>query len=457
MTRDAMTRDAVSRDAVTRGSAPPWDRRRFLARSGAAALALAWPGRRVHAAPGDAASGDAAGSAASQAAAHAARSLVPLTGDAHPIEAAERQARLARAQSLMRAHSVSALLLEPGASLEYFTGIRWWRSERITAALLPAHGDALIVTPAFEEPSVRETLEIPGEVRAWNEHESPFERIAQGIKDRKLAGGTLAIEETVRFFLVDGLRRAAPGVRLVSADPVVRPCRMQKSAAEIALMQIANAVTLEALRFVHRHLERGMSTADIESLVNGATEALGGSPEFALVLLNEASAYPHGSHRPQAVREGSTVLLDCGCTVHGYQSDISRTFVYGEPSARQRTVWATVKRGQELALESARLGVPVGSIDDAVRGFYEREGWGPGYRLPGLPHRTGHGIGLDGHEPPYLVHGDATPLAAGMCFSDEPGLYTPGEFGVRLEDCWYMSEAGPKLFTALARSLQDPV
>ena len=199
-----------------------------------------------------------------------------------------------------------------------------------------------------------------------------------------------------------------------------------------------------------------MRSADIAALMDEATLALGGAPEFSLVLLNEASAYPHGSAQPQAVREGSTILMDCGCTVHGYQSDISRTFVFGQPSPRQRKIWNTVKRGQEIALQTATIGVPVGRIDDAVRGFYEREGWGPGYRLPGLSHRTGHGIGLDGHESPYLVHNDATPLQAGMCFSDEPGIYIPGEFGVRLEDCWHMTEGGPKLFTPLAKSIETP-
>jgi Xaa-Pro dipeptidase len=175
------------------------------------------------------------------------------------------------------------------------------------------------------------------------------------------------------------------------------------------------------------------------------------------VLINEASAYPHGSKQPQAVHEGSVVLMDCGCTVHGYQSDISRTWVVGQPTARQRKVWDTVKRGQEIALEHAKPGVAVGTIDDAVRAYYEKEGWGPGYKLPGLSHRTGHGIGLDGHEPPYLVHGDETPLEPGMCFSDEPGIYIPGEFGIRLEDCWTMTEQGPKLFTGLARSIEQRI
>jgi Xaa-Pro dipeptidase len=353
---------------------------------------------------------------------------------------------------------VGALLVEPGSTLEYFTGIRWPRSERTTLAIIPAHGEVLVVTPAFEEPSVRETLQVGGDVRPWNEQESPFERIVQALRDRGVASGPVAVESTVRFFIVDGMRQVSNAYDIISADPLVRACRLIKSPAELALMQSANNVTLEALRSVHGRLERGMSSVDIRALMDSATLALGGgTSEFSLVLLNEASAYPHGSIKLQSVRDGSIVLMDCGCTVHGYQSDISRTWVFGEPSARQRKVWNTVKRGQEIALETAKLGVVAGAIDDAVRGYYEREGWGPGYRLPGLSHRTGHGIGLDGHEPAYLVHGDATPLQPGMCFSDEPGLYIPGEFGVRLEDCWVMTAAGPKTFTPFARSLEDPI
>jgi Xaa-Pro dipeptidase len=282
-------------------------------------------------------------------------------------------------------------------------------------------------------------------------------RIVQGLKDLGVRSGTLAVEPTVRFFIVDGVRRASKGYEIVSGEPLIRACRMIKSPAELALMQAANDVTIEALRRVHARTERGMSASDLGELMNGATIALGGSPEFALILLNGASAFPHGSSKPQTVREGSIILMDCGCTVHGYQSDISRTWVYGEPTARQHKIWNTVKRGQEIALATAKLGLPAGQIDDAVRSYYESEGWGPGYKLPGLSHRTGHGIGLDGHEAPYLVHGDATPLEAGMCFSDEPGIYIPGEFGVRLEDCWHMTARGPALFTPLAKSLEDPI
>ncbi|MHB8476120.1 MAG: M24 family metallopeptidase [Steroidobacteraceae bacterium] len=383
--------------------------------------------------------------------------LKSITADAKPISAAERRGRIAKLQTLMEQRKTAALLIEPGATLDYFTGIKWRRSERITLAIIPARGDAVVVTPAFEEPSVRETLQVGGDVRPWNEHESPFERILQGLRDRGGASGVVAVESTVRFFVVDGLRQASTAHSFASADPLVRACRLIKSPAELALLQLANDVTIEALRRVHARVERGMNAADIAALMDRTSDALGGSPEFSLVLLNEASAYPHGSIQAQTVREGSIVLMDCGCSVHGYQSDISRTWVVGAASARQRKVWNTVKRGQEIALETAKIGVPTGAIDDAVRRYYEREGWGPGYKLPGLSHRTGHGIGLDGHEPAYLVHGDATPLEAGMCFSDEPGIYIPGEFGVRLEDCWTMAESGPKLFTPLAKSLDEPV
>jgi Xaa-Pro dipeptidase len=381
----------------------------------------------------------------------------PPAATVPPISTAERRKRIVKLQASMAERKIGAFIVESGASLEYFTGIRWRLSERTTAAVIPAHGETLIVTPAFEEPSVRETLEVEGDVRSWNEADSPFVRIVQGLKDLGVRSGSIAVEPTLRFFIVDGVRRASAGYDIVSGDPLVRACRMFKSPAELALMQAANDVTIEALRRVHARTERGMSAKDLGQIMTGATIELGGTPEFALILLNEASAFPHGSSKPQTVREGSVILMDCGCTVHGYQSDISRTWVFGEPTARQRKVWSTVKRGQEITLGAARIGVAAGQLDDAVRRYYESEGWGPGYKLPGLSHRTGHGIGLDGHEAPYLVHGDVTPLEPGMCFSDEPGIYIPGEFGMRLEDCWHMTADGPALFTPLAKSLDEPI
>ena len=392
---------------------------------------------------------------AGRAAAQAGPALASMTTGARPITVDERRARIAKAQALLAERGWGGLLVESGSSLEYFTGARWRRSERTTAAVIGLRGEPVVVSPFFEAPSVRETLQL-GELRTWDEADSPFTVLAAAFADRGGGRRPLAVEGTTRFFVLDGVRRAA-GVEAVSGEPVVRACRLHKSPAELALLQTANDVTLAALRHVHGEVRTGMATGDVAHLMDAATHALGGDVEFSLVLLNEASAFPHGSAQPQAVREGSTILMDCGCAVHGYQSDISRTWVHGAASGRQRKVWNTVKRGQEVALEAARPGAPAASVDDAVRRFYEREGWGPGYRLPGLSHRTGHGIGLDGHEDPYLVHGDATPLEPGMCFSDEPGIYIPGEFGVRLEDCWYVTPDGPRLFTPLARSLDDPI
>lgn len=406
--------------------------------------------------------GIAAAGAAVAAVGGAAQSRSPglssLTAGAQPIGPQELNARIAKVQGLMQQRKVAALLVESGSTLEYFTGIRWHRSERLTVAVIPATGQAAVVTPFFEEPSVRETLQIPGDVRHWNEDESPFALIVRAMRDHGAAEGPLAVEATTRFFIVDGVTRASGAERhIVPGDEFVRACRMFKSPAELALMQAANDVTIAALRHVHGRIELGMQPSDIESLMTKATAALGGTPEFSLVLLNEATAYPHGSRQPQKVRKGSVILMDCGCTVHGYQSDISRTWVFGEPSPRQREVWNMVKSGQQLALETAKLGKPAGAVDTAVRGFYEQHGWRKDYGLPGLSHRTGHGIGLDGHEAPFLVRNDSTPLAAGMCFSDEPGIYIPGEFGIRLEDCWYMTERGPKLFTPLATSIEQPI
>jgi Xaa-Pro aminopeptidase len=381
--------------------------------------------------------------------------LQDLTGNAHPIGPEERRARLARAQALMQANGIGAVLIEPGASLVYFTGIRWGRSERLTAAILPAEGEPCIVTPFFEVPRTRETLAIPAEVRVWQEDEDPLKVVAGFLKDRKLAGRPVGIEETVRFFAVDGLQKN--GLRVTSANPVVRGCRMIKSPAELALMQLATDITIAAYRFVYACVDKGMRQRDVSALMDAATRKLGGDPEFSMVLVGEGAAYPHGTKTPSPVSDGAIVLMDCGCNVMGYQSDVSRTFVHGTPSAQQRKVWDAVAKGQQVAFAAAKLGAPAGSVDDAVRGYYASLGYGPDYKLPGLSHRTGHGIGLDGHEPVNLVRGEKTPLAPGMCFSNEPGIYIPGSFGVRLEDCFHMTEAGPKWFSTPPVSIDQPM
>ena len=370
------------------------------------------------------------------------------------IGASERAARLIKAQALMRAHGIGAVVIEPGASLVYFTGVEWHRSERLTLGVLPVEGPPCIVTPFFEAPSVRESLGVEAEVRVWQEDESPIAQVAAFLQSRRLTTRPVGIEETVRFFASDGLARALPATKIVSANPVVRGCRMIKTPAEIALMQRAADITVAAIDRTVPRIEPGMTPRDVGAMIDAATVALGGRPEFALVLLGEASAYPHGSGKPQRVALHEPILMDCGCTVDGYQSDISRTVVLGGATAEQRRVFAQVREGQEIAFAAARIGAPAGSVDDAVRAHYETLGYGPRYALPGLSHRTGHGIGMDGHEPVNLVHGETTRLAAGMCFSNEPGLYLPGKLGVRVEDCFHMTETGPVWFSAPQRSIE---
>ena len=404
---------------------------------------------------GTAAAGLAAFSPARLFAQESAAGLNSMTGDVQPIGREEYLARIAKARALMAKHDIGALLIEPGAALIYFTGVHWWRSERLTAAVLPREGEIAIVTPHFEEPSVRESLEVPAEVRVWNEPDDPLSVVAGILRDRKITA-PVGIEETVRYFAVDALRRAMPTVDVVNGAPVVRGCRMIKSKTELALMQKAADVTIAAYRHVSTRIKPGMKPRDISLMMDEAHKALGATPEFALILLGEAAAYPHGSGKPQAVREGEVVLMDCGCSVQGYQSDISRTFVFGGANAEQRKVWEQMREGQRIAFDTARVGLPAGKVDDAVRTQYEKWGYGPGYKLPGCSHRTGHGIGLDVHEPVNFVHGETTPLAEGMCFSDEPGLYLPGKFGIRLEDCLHMGPEKPIWFSTPPPSLDKP-
>jgi Xaa-Pro dipeptidase len=378
-------------------------------------------------------------------------------GAAAPIGRPEFAARIDKLRGLLSARRCAALLVESGSSLEYFTGIRWWRSERTTAAVIPAEGKPIVVTPFFEVPSVQETLTIDADIRPWHEDQSPFELVAGSVEGAS-RDRALAVEHTTRHFIVDHVQRV-PGFNraIVSGEDMVNACRMIKSPAELALMQASNDVTINGIRHLHANLKAGMQAGDIRAMLHEKLVEQGGKEPFSLVLLNEASAYPHGTEKPQSVREGSIILIDTGCKVHGYSSDISRTWVFGAPSKRQREVWDTVKRGQEICLATAKLGEPVANMDKAVRNYYEGLGWSKDYGLPGTSHRTGHGIGMDGHEPPNLMRADMTPLQAGMCFSDEPGIYIPGEFGVRMEDCWHMTEQGPKLFTPLAKSIDDPI
>ena len=398
----------------------------------------------------------ARGSAA-WAAAGEAGELRPMTLPP-PIAPAERVARLRGARDLMRRHGIGAVLVEAGPSLDYYTGIQWWRSERLTGVVIPAEGDPIIVTPFFEGPSIKEMLAVPAEIRTWQEDEEPLKLVADFLRERKIAQLPVAFEETNRFFLADRLKMQLPGAPIVSANPVVRAQRMIKTPTELALMQAASDVTIGAFRHAWPRVRAGMGPVEIDAIISAATRALGGSYDGGLVLIGEGTAYPHGTRTPMRVTKGANVLFDCGCDVHGYKSDISRSFVFGAaPTAEQRKVWNQMRKGQDIAFAAARIGAPAGSVDDAVRRAYESWGYGPGYKLPGTSHRTGHGIGMEGHEPVNLVHGEMTPLAAGMCFSNEPGIYIPGKFGIRLEDCFHMTATGPKYFSEPPPSIDQPV
>jgi Xaa-Pro dipeptidase len=384
--------------------------------------------------------------------------LKSLRDQAKPISVEERQGRVERARRLMRENHLDAIMLIGGTSMKYFANIDWWLSERTFTLVLPAKGDAFFVSPAFEEDRAREQINrgpFAGnpDIRIWQENESPYERIAQGLKDRGIFTGRLGIEETVWFFKSDGVAHAAPSVTFTSATPVTAGCRMHKTQHEIDLLQLANEVTLKAYEAAWRALKPGMTQHDFSRMVSQAHDQLG-FPGDAGVQVGEYSALPHGSIEPQKVEEGTILLMDGGCTVEGYHSDISRTFVLGKPTDKMKKVFDIVHRAQSAALAQARPGVEAQSVDAAARKVIEDNGYGPGYKYFG--HRLGHGIGMDDHEWPYLVGGDTLKLEPRMSFSDEPGVYIRGAFGVRLEDCMHITEDGAKLFTPQSPSIEHP-
>ena len=392
--------------------------------------------------------------------------LKPRKSEATPIAREERHERQERARQLMSENGLDAIALMEGTSLRYFTGIRWWGGERAFALVLPAKGAAFYVCPAFEEGRAREQLgNAPdgeqADVRVWQEDENPYQRIAQGLKDRGVVTGKIGIEETVRFVFSDGIAKAvsqaAPQARITSATPVTAGCRMIKSAHEIALMRLAAQVTLAAYEAVYRALRPGMTQRNASDLIAAAYRQLG-FPGDASIMIDEYTAYPHGSTTPQVIREGSIIMIDDGCTVEGYQSDITRTFVLGKASGqagdKMKKVFDIVHRAQSAALAAARPGAECGSVDAAARKVIADAGYGPDYKY--FTHRLGHGLGMDGHEWPYLVRGNATKLQTNMTTSNEPGIYIRGEFGVRIEDDMHITETGAELFTPQTLSLEDP-
>ena len=382
--------------------------------------------------------------------------LQDMTAGSVPIDDGEFAARLARAQTLMQTSGLDAVYLNAGTNLYYFTGTRWSASERLVGALVPASGEPIYIAPAFELGTLQGFLRVPGTVRCWEEHESPYRLCAQLLAD--LGAREAGIDESTPFFIADGLRQAAPDCNFSSATAVTAGCRMHKSAAELALMQRAKDMTLQVHKAVARILRPGISTTEVSTFIDTAHRKVGApaGSYFCIVLFGPDSAFPHGVARPKALDEGDMVLIDTGCQLHGYISDITRSYVFGEPSPQQREIWDLEKAAQQAAFAAARIGAPCGRVDDAARAVLNAAGLGPDYALPGLPHRTGHGIGLDIHEWPYLVRGNDTPLAPGMCFSNEPMICVPGAFGVRHEDHFYMTEKGPRWFTQPAHSVDDP-
>jgi Xaa-Pro dipeptidase len=391
--------------------------------------------------------------------------LTSMRDQAKPITNDERRARIEKARRLMRQQKMNALVLTGSTSLVYFTGMHWSGGERLFACVIPVKGEPFFVCPAFEEDRAREQIALGpfgadhADVRTWNEDESPYALVARGLNDRGLATGTIGIEETAKFVWSESIAAAATHAKVVSGTPVTAGCRMIKDEHELALMQLANTATLKVYHAVYQALQPGMTQHDVSNLISTAYRRVGFNGE-ASVQTGQFTALPHGSMTPQVIREGTIIMVDDGCTVEGYQSDITRTFVLGKATGKMNKVFEIVKRAQTAALQAAKPGAPLESIDSAARDVIVKAGYGPGFKY--FSHRLGHGIGMDGHEWPYLVKnnmfGWARSLHAqpGMTFSDEPGIYIPGEFGVRLEDDMYITPEGAKLFTPQSESLEKP-
>ena len=388
----------------------------------------------------------------------AIRALTSMRSKARPITADERRGRVEKARRLMAEEKIDALMLCSGMSLIYFTNIDWSGGERLFTCVLPAKGEPFFVCPAFEEDRAREQIALgpfagTADVRTWHEHESPYQRVAQGLQDRGIRTGRLGIEETVKFVFSDGVSKAASGITLTSGTPVTGGCRMIKDAHELELMQLASTVTLKAYEAAYKSLKEGMTQNDFARLVSSAHSRLG-FEGGAGVQVGEFSALPHGSITPQVVKEGTILLIDGGCNIEGYQSDLSRTFVLGKATDKMKQVFDIERKAQDAALAAAKPGVACEAVDAAARKVIVDAGYGPDYKY--FTHRVGHGIGMDWHEWPYLVRGNTTPLRPGMTFSDEPGIYLRGEFGVRLEDDMVITEDGARLFTPQSNSLEQP-
>jgi Xaa-Pro dipeptidase len=388
--------------------------------------------------------------------AQAMEALAPFEPRARPIGDAEYQQRIERARSLMRTHDVDALLITAGSSLRYFSGIPWGGTERLVAMLLGLAGEPLVFCPAFEEGSLAHALRIPATLHLWEEHDDPQALVATALAERRAT--RLALDPAAPFVVSTRLRAVAPQLALLDASPIVDGCRMCKSPAELALMEQATAMTLQVQRLAASVMHEGIGTGELKRFIDHAHRALGadGGSTFCIVQFGHATAYPHGIPGEQFLREGELVLIDTGCSVQGYQSDITRCYIFGQADAEQQRIWSLEQAAQQAAFAAARPGATCESVDQAARAVLETAGLGPGYRLPGLPHRTGHGCGLSIHEMPYLVRGDRTVLQPGMCCSNEPMIVVPDRFGVRLEDHFHITADGAAWFTQPSPAIDQP-
>jgi Xaa-Pro dipeptidase len=385
----------------------------------------------------------------------AIQALKPMPNPAPPITDDERRARIAKAQRLMTEQNIGAIVLEGGTSMTYFVNTRWGLSERPFLLVIPAKGELAYVSPAFEENRAREVIKFTNDVRVWQEDEDPTKLVAGILKDRGVSTAQIGVEERVRFFIADALAKSNPASKIVLATPITAGCRMIKSAAEIACMQYANDITLAGYKAGLATMHEGMTQQELQSNIQAAFRQLGASGGVS-VMFGKYTAFPHGSIEPQRLKDGDNVMLDDGVTWEGYYSDITRAVVFGKASQRQIDVWNVEKKAQAAAFKAAQVGATCESVDAAARKVITDAGFGPGYKVPGLPHRTGHGIGMDIHEWTNFVKGNTTKIQPGMCFSDEPMIAIYGEFGIRLEDCLHITPDGPKWFTQPSVAIDQP-
>ncbi|WP_276307866.1 M24 family metallopeptidase [Alteromonas flava] len=384
--------------------------------------------------------------------------LEDMTTALVPIQVEEYHQRISKAQAYMRTHAIDAIYLNAGTSLAYFTGLQWYPSERLVGAVLTATGELDFIAPHFELGSIKDAMVVQAPTILWHEHENPFEWLHSLLSDLGISKtATIGMDENAPFFIYDGLNAVHNSYQIINAKSVTAHCRMHKSEQELNIIQTAMNMTLKVHQAAASILHEGITTTEVETFINQAHKKVGASgSSFCIVLFGVASSFPHGVKAPQTLKYGDVVLIDTGCRLNGYHSDITRTYVYGDATKDQRAMWQHEKAAQLAAFNAAQFGATCGAVDDAARTYLTSVGLGPDYQLPGCPHRTGHGLGMDIHEWPYLVKDNPQILGQGMCFSNEPMIVVPDQFGIRLEDHFYITTQGPRWFTEPSHSIDDP-